>query len=60
MVADWQRNPAALDLMITALRELASVDPAIAKRCRDALPSHKGSAAQLLGARLLEHLPPKE
>lgn len=57
---EWHRNPASLDLMITALRELASFDLPIAALCRRALAAQGGNSAQLLGARLLEHLPTKE
>jgi AcrR family transcriptional regulator len=64
LVGEWYRDPAALDLMITALRELVSFDLAIAALCRHALSAHAEgaaeSAAQLLGSRLLEHLPMKE
>lgn len=60
LAGDWPNDRAALDLMITALRELAGIDLPIAELCRSALAAHAGSAAQLLGARLLEHLPAKE
>ena len=51
------RDPAALDLLITALRELAPADLPIAARCRDALQAYGEGAAELLGARLLDQLP---
>lgn len=60
LVADWHSKPAALDLMITALREMAGIDVTIAAMCRDVLASYPGDAALLLGVRLLNHLPPKE
>lgn len=55
---DWHRDPAALDLLITALRELAPTDLPIALRCRTALNAYEGDAAELIGRRLLDHLPP--
>ncbi|WP_231942185.1 TetR/AcrR family transcriptional regulator [Cupriavidus taiwanensis] len=58
LVGEWYRDPAALDLLITALRELAPADLPIAARCRDALHAYGQDAAELLGARLLGHLPP--
>ncbi|MET0264389.1 MAG: hypothetical protein ABW202_02145 [Duganella sp.] len=51
------RTPAVLDLLITALRELAPADLPIAALCREALHAYAGDAAGLLGARLLDHLP---
>ena len=60
LAGDWQRDPAALDLMITALREMAGIDLPIAALCRQALSTLPGDAALLLGARLLQHLPDQE
>ena len=60
LAGDWSSDRASLDLMITALRELVSFDLAIAELCRRALAGHSGNAAELLGHRLLEHLPRKE
>ncbi|MFS8931492.1 helix-turn-helix domain-containing protein [Cupriavidus taiwanensis] len=60
LVGEWYRDPAALDLLITALRELAPADLPIAARCRDALQAYGQDAAELLGARLLGHLPPHD
>ena len=57
LVGDWHRDPAVLDLLITALRELAPADLPIATRCRDALDAYGGDAAELLGRRLLQNLP---
>ena len=57
---NWTSNGASLDLMITALRELASIDLPIAEQCRAALAAHATNAAELLGSRLLDHLPRKE
>jgi hypothetical protein len=57
LVGEWYRDPAALDLLITALRELAPADLPIAAFCRDALQAYEGDAAKLMGARLLDHLP---
>jgi AcrR family transcriptional regulator len=58
LTGEWHGDPAALDLLITALRELAPADLPIASLCRDALHTYGGDAARLLGARLLDHLPP--
>lgn len=60
LAGEWQRDPAALDLMITALRELVSFDLPIAALCRNALAACAEGPAELLGSRLLEHLPAKE
>lgn len=60
LARDWTLDPAAIDLMITALRELAGVDLVIAAMCRRALAAQAIDAAQLLGTRLLAHLPPEE
>lgn len=60
LVADWHRDPAALDLMITALREMAGIDAPIAALCHAALAAYSGDAALLLGVRLLHHLPDQE
>lgn len=59
LVAGWDKDSVALDLMITALRELASFDLPIAALCRTALSSRGDDAAELLGSRLLQHLPKK-
>lgn len=60
LVGAWHHDRAALDLLITALRELAGVDLIIAALCRDALAAYPNGAAELLGSRLLEHLPNEE
>ena len=60
LVADWHDRPAALDIVITALREMAGIDAPIAALCRTALAAYSGDAARLLGVRLLQHLPDKE
>lgn len=57
LVGEWQHDPAVLDLLITALRELAPADLPIAAVCRDALHAYGGDAAKLIGTRLLDHLP---
>lgn len=57
LVGEWHRDPAVLDLLITALRELAPTDLPIAARCRDALDAYGEDAAELIGRRLLDHLP---
>ncbi|HEY8608356.1 MAG TPA: helix-turn-helix domain-containing protein [Noviherbaspirillum sp.] len=57
LVGEWYRDAAVLDLVITALRELAPTDRPIAALCRDALQAYGEDAAALLGARLLDHLP---
>ena len=45
-----------LDLLITALKELASEDQPIAALCREAIATLGESAAQVLGTRLLDNL----
>lgn len=60
LVGEWYRDPAALDLLITALRELAPTDLPIAALCRAALQAYGEDAAVLLGTRLLDHLPAHE
>lgn len=60
LVGEWYCNPTALDLLITALRELVPVDRPIAAFCRDALNAYGGDAAKLIGERLLDHLPTQE
>ncbi|SPS00743.1 hypothetical protein [Cupriavidus taiwanensis] len=40
LVGEWYRDPAALDLLITALRELAPTDLPIGARCRDEQKLH--------------------
>lgn len=60
LAGEWSSDSASLDLMITALRELVSFDLPIAELCRRALAAHEGNAAELLGSRLLAHLPDKE
>lgn len=60
LVGHWYCDPAALDLFITALRELVQTDLPIATLCRDALNIYEGDAANMIGARLLEHLPTHE
>ena len=57
LAGPWQRDPAALDLLITALRELVGFDLPIATLCRHALSACPEGAAELLGTRLLAHLP---
>lgn len=57
LVGEWYRDPAVLDLLITALRELAPTDLSIAIRCRDALHAYGEDAAELIGRRLLDNLP---
>ena len=58
LVDEWHRHPDTLDLLITALRELAPTDIPIAALCRDALQAYGEGAAELIGMRLLDHLPP--
>ncbi|WP_151637762.1 TetR/AcrR family transcriptional regulator [Noviherbaspirillum aerium] len=60
LVGEWYREPAVLDLLITALRELAQTDLQIAALCRDVLHAYGEGAAELLGSRLLDHLPAHE
>lgn len=57
LINGWYCNPVALDLLITALRELVPVDLPIAALCREALNAYEGDAAKLIGERLLDHLP---
>ncbi|KQQ87936.1 TetR/AcrR family transcriptional regulator [Massilia sp. Leaf139] len=52
----WTSNPASIDLLIIALKELVPDDPPIAALCRRAVEEAGTDAARLLGARLLEHL----
>ncbi|GGY14240.1 TetR family transcriptional regulator [Massilia dura] len=60
LVSEWHGSPAALDLLITALRELVPADLPIAALCRTALDAYEGDAAKLIGGRLLDHLPTHE
>ena len=60
LVGEWYRDPTVLDMLITALRELAQTDLPIAALCRRALDTYQGDAAKLIGARLLDHLPTLE
>lgn len=60
LAGEWHREPAVLDLLITALRELAPTDLPISALCRDALHAYGEGAAELLGSRLLDHLPTHE
>jgi TetR/AcrR family transcriptional repressor of nem operon len=57
LVGEWYANPTVLDILITALRELAHTDLPIAALCRNALDAYQGDAATLIGKRLLDHLP---
>jgi TetR/AcrR family transcriptional repressor of nem operon len=52
----WMANPASIDLLIVALKELVPEDAPIAGLCRLALAESGHASAQLLGARLLHHL----
>jgi AcrR family transcriptional regulator len=52
----WMANPASIDLLIVALKELVPGDAPIAGLCRLALAESGPASAQLLGARLLHHL----
>lgn len=52
----WQDSPAAVDLMITSLKELAATDAPIAALCRAAIAACPADAALLLGHRLLQSL----
>jgi TetR/AcrR family transcriptional repressor of nem operon len=52
----WMANPASIDLLIVALKELVPEDAPIAGLCRLALAESGPASAQLLGARLLHHL----
>ena len=52
----WTMRPASLDLLIVALKELVPEDAPIAALCRLALEESGPGSAQLLGARLLDHL----
>jgi AcrR family transcriptional regulator len=52
----WMANPASIDLLIVALKELVPGDAPIAALCRLALAESGPASAQLLGARLLHHL----
>jgi AcrR family transcriptional regulator len=52
----WTARPAAVDLLIVALKELVPDDAPIAGLCRQAIAESGPETAHLLGARLLEHL----
>jgi AcrR family transcriptional regulator len=52
----WTTRPASIDLLIVALKELVPEDLPIAALCRLAVAESGPDTAQLLGARLLEHL----
>lgn len=52
----WSARPAAVDLLIVALKELVHDDAPLARLCRLALEESGPDTARLLGARLLEHL----
>ena len=52
----WTMKPAAIDLLIVALKELAQDDAPIAGLCRLAVGESGPETAQLLGARLLDHM----
>lgn len=52
----WSQRPAAIDLLIIALKELAPGDGAITALCRAALAESGDNTASILGKRLLEHL----
>jgi TetR/AcrR family transcriptional repressor of nem operon len=56
LLPGWSERPASLDLLITALKELAPADQAITGLCRSALAQSGTDNARILGARLLEHL----
>jgi len=56
LVPGWTDRSAAVDLLIVALKELASEDAPIAGLCRQATLESGPDTARLLGARLLEHL----
>lgn len=54
--AGFETRGQDLDLLITALKELASEDQPIAALCREAIATLGESAAQVLGIRLLDNL----
>lgn len=52
----WTTRPESVDLLITALKEMAPGDAAVKALCRAALPEAGTDIAGLLGSRLLENL----
>jgi AcrR family transcriptional regulator len=48
LAGEWHRDPATLDLLITALRELVATDLPIAALCRNALRTYGDNAADHL------------
>jgi TetR/AcrR family transcriptional repressor of nem operon len=52
----FEKRPKDLDILIIALKELASTETAIAEICRAAIGEANDQKAQLLGNRLLENL----
>ena len=52
----WTAQPASIDLLIVALKELVLDDAPIAVLCRQAAEESGLDTARLLGARLLDHL----
>ena len=55
----WRERPAAIDLLITALKELAPADEAVTALCRAAVLEAGQDTASIMGARLLQHLDDK-
>jgi TetR/AcrR family transcriptional regulator, transcriptional repressor for nem operon len=56
LVSGWTKRRESLDLVIIALKELAPVDPPIAKLCRTVLATTPGDIPRMLGNRLLENI----
>jgi TetR/AcrR family transcriptional repressor of nem operon len=52
----WHARPAAVDLLIIALKELAPADEPVTTLCRVAVAQTGAASAVILGTRLLEHL----
>lgn len=52
----WHARPESIDLLITALKELAPGDLPITDLCRHAVAQCRQDAAHILGQRLLAHL----
>jgi TetR/AcrR family transcriptional repressor of nem operon len=56
LLPGWHQRTQSVDLLITALKELAPDDFVVTALCHDAVASCHEDTASLLGRRLLEHL----
>lgn len=55
LAGNWHTEPQSIDLLITALKDLAAADVPITALCRGAIAGCPADAARILGQRLLEH-----